>query len=163
MALIAVPTVVEEVTAQPSAQLVYADELRLSPSIDSSPVTKTDKADQPVAQSVSATEPVEALVVADKESALNPAVLADANGSKPISEVRASQQGQPYTVTGKIISAVNGWGGNGFYIQDSQGTGLYIYPGSSLGYATGDVVQLTGTLTNYKGELQLKDVTDHKS
>lgn len=28
LALIAVPTVVEEVTAQPSAQLVYADELK---------------------------------------------------------------------------------------------------------------------------------------
>ncbi|HEL0020028.1 TPA: nuclease, partial [Streptococcus equi subsp. zooepidemicus] len=96
LALIAVPTVVEEVTAQPSAQLVYADELRLSPSTDSSPVTKTDEADQPAAQSVSATEPVEALAIADKESALNPAVLADADGSQPIAVVRAGQEGQPY-------------------------------------------------------------------
>ncbi|HEL0639989.1 TPA: endonuclease/exonuclease/phosphatase family protein [Streptococcus equi subsp. zooepidemicus] len=162
LALIAGPTVIEEVTAQSSAQHVYADELRLSPSTDSSPAEKTSEDHRPAAQSVSVAEPVEALAIADKESALNTAVLADANGSKPISEVRASQQGQPYTVTGKIISAVNGWGGNGFYIQDSQGSGLYIYPGSALGYVTGDVVQLTGTLTNYKGELQLKDVTDHK-
>lgn len=121
LALIAGPTVIEEVTAQSSAQHVYADELRLSPSTDSSPVAKASEDHQPAAQSVSVTEPVEALAIADKESALNLAVLADANGSKPISEVRASQQGQPYTVTGKIISAVNGWGGNGFYIQDSQG------------------------------------------
>lgn len=82
----------------------------------------------------------------------------------PIATVRNSPQEASYTVAGKIISKVNAWGNQGFYIQDNSGQGLYIFPKSktSLGYNTGDSVQLTGTLTNYRGELQLGSLTDHK-
>ncbi len=34
--------------------------------------------------------------------------------STPITTVRSGAQGTEYTVSGKIISLVNGWGGNGF-------------------------------------------------
>ncbi|MGT2666100.1 endonuclease/exonuclease/phosphatase family protein [Streptococcus rifensis] len=81
----------------------------------------------------------------------------------PLSEIRNSGiQGQTYTVTGRIVSAVNGWGGNGFYIQDASGSGLYIYPRASLGYASGDVVELTGVLGAYNGEIQLTNISEHK-
>lgn len=80
----------------------------------------------------------------------------------PIAQVRAGQKGTEYTVTGKIISAVNGWGGNGFYIQGTDGAGLYVYPGSALGYKMGDTVQLTGILGDYNGELQLTKVSQHQ-
>ncbi|MGT2783902.1 endonuclease/exonuclease/phosphatase family protein [Streptococcus merionis] len=80
-----------------------------------------------------------------------------------LSEIRASGvQGNVYTVTGKIVSAVNGWGGQGFYIRDDSGAGLYVYPKKDLGYATGAVIQLTGTLGAFNNELQLVDVTEHK-
>ncbi|EHI69354.1 hypothetical protein STRIC_1536 [Streptococcus ictaluri 707-05] len=82
---------------------------------------------------------------------------------QPIEEVRKSPEKQAYTVYGKIISPVDGWGGKGFYIQDNSGSGLYIYPNKKdLGFKMGDVVELTGTLTQYKGELQLKDITASK-
>ncbi|MET3557554.1 putative extracellular nuclease [Streptococcus rupicaprae] len=80
-----------------------------------------------------------------------------------LADLRASGvQGQIYTVSGKVISAVNAWGGNGFYIQDASGAGFYIYPNKDvLGYNEGDFVQLTGTLSNFNGELQLIAITEH--
>lgn len=79
-----------------------------------------------------------------------------------IAQVRKGPEERPYTVTGKITSVINGWGGYGFYIQDSEGIGLYVYPQKDLGYSKGDIVQLTGTLTRFKGDLQLQQVTAHK-
>ncbi|MDQ8766078.1 hypothetical protein RFF73_11050, partial [Streptococcus ruminantium] len=40
--------------------------------------------------------------------------------------------------------------------------GIYVYPGSALGYQLGDTVQLTGTLGGFHGELQLTKVSQHK-
>lgn len=82
--------------------------------------------------------------------------------STPISTVRAGNLGSSYTISGKIISAVNAWGGHGFYLQGSDGAGLYIYPGAALNYQTGDTVQLTGTLGEYKGERQLTAISQHQ-
>ncbi|HIH9454713.1 TPA: endonuclease/exonuclease/phosphatase family protein [Streptococcus pyogenes] len=79
-----------------------------------------------------------------------------------IAQVRKGPEERTYTVTGKITSVINGWGGYGFYIQDSEGIGLYVYPQKDLGYSKGDIVQLTGTLTRFKGDLQLQQVTAHK-
>ncbi|VHC95422.1 endonuclease/exonuclease/phosphatase family protein [Streptococcus pyogenes] len=79
-----------------------------------------------------------------------------------IAQVRKGPEERTYTVTGKIMSVINGWGGYGFYIQDSEGIGLYVYPQKGLGYSKGDIVQLTGTLTRFKGDLQLQQVTAHK-
>ncbi|MDW7796652.1 endonuclease/exonuclease/phosphatase family protein [Streptococcus canis] len=169
LALVAVPTVVEEVVLQQHP--VYAEEV-LAPKAETPAVTGVKEAgaattplttieDTKPAPTTS-TVPQEAAGMGAEEMSVSPEVLANANGSQPISQVRTSPEGKPYTVTGKIISVVNGWGGNGFYIQDSNGTGLYIYPGKDLGYASGDIIQLTGTLTNFKGELQLKSITAHK-
>ncbi|MDV5976854.1 UNVERIFIED_CONTAM: endonuclease/exonuclease/phosphatase family protein [Streptococcus canis] len=169
LALVAVPTVVEEVVLQQHP--VYAEEV-LAPKAETPAVTGVKEAgaattplttieDTKPAPTTS-TVPQEAAGMGTEEMSVSPEVLANANGSQPISQVRTRPEGKPYTVTGKIISVVNGWGGNGFYIQDSNGTGLYIYPGKDLGYASGDIIQLTGTLTNFKGELQLKSITAHK-
>ena len=169
LALVAVPTVVEEVVLQQHP--VYAEEV-LAPKAETPAVTGVKEAgaattplttieDTKPAPTTS-TVPQEAAGMGTEEMSVSPEVLANANGSQPISQVRTSPEGKPYTVTGKIIRVVNGWGGNGFYIQDSNGTGLYIYPGKDLGYASGDIIQLTGTLTNFKGELQLKSITAHK-
>ncbi|GAY70574.1 endonuclease/exonuclease/phosphatase family protein [Streptococcus canis] len=169
LALVAVPTVVEGVVLQQHP--VYAEEV-LAPKAETPAVTGVKEAgaattplttieDTKPAPTTS-TVPQEAAGMGAEEMSVSPEVLANANGSQPISQVRTSPEGKPYTVTGKIISVVNGWGGNGFYIQDSNGTGLYIYPGKDLGYASGDIIQLTGTLTNFKGELQLKSITAHK-
>ncbi|HHJ9532336.1 LPXTG-motif cell wall anchor domain-containing protein [Streptococcus pyogenes] len=79
-----------------------------------------------------------------------------------IAQVRKGLEERTYTVTGKITSVINGWGGYCFYIQDSEGIGLYVYPQKDLGYSKGDIVQLTGTLTRFKGDLQLQQVTAHK-
>ncbi|MGG6832359.1 UNVERIFIED_CONTAM: endonuclease/exonuclease/phosphatase family protein [Streptococcus canis] len=169
LALVAVPTVVEEVVLQQHP--VYAEEV-LAPKAETPAVTGVKEAgaattplttieDTKPAPTTS-TVPQEAAGMGAEEMSVSPEVLANANGSQSISQVRTSPEGKLYTVTGKIISVVNGWGGNGFYIQDSNGTGLYIYPGKDLGYASGDIIQLTGTLTNFKGELQLKSITAHK-
>ncbi|MGT2744057.1 endonuclease/exonuclease/phosphatase family protein [Streptococcus phocae subsp. phocae] len=89
---------------------------------------------------------------------------ATATTSSPLSDVRNGQEGLAYTVSGQIISKVNAWGGNGFYLQDNSGQGLYVYPkNKSLGYQLGDRVTLTGTLKRFRSDLQLVDVTDHKS
>lgn len=169
LALVAVPTVVEEVTLQQHP--VYAEEVVVPKSEEpvAAGVEENGSATTPLAP-VETTQPApttpadsgNTTVAAKEETPASPEVMADANGSQPISDVRVSPEGKPYTVTGKIISVVNGWGGNGFYIQDSNGTGLYIYPEKNLGYASGDIIQLTGTLTNFKGELQLKKITAHK-
>ncbi|MDV5972846.1 hypothetical protein FMV2238Y02_03710 [Streptococcus canis] len=169
LALVAVPTVVEEVVLQQHP--VYAEEV-LAPKAETPAATgleETGAATTPLTTiedtkpaPTTPTVPQEAAGTGTEEMSVSPEVLANANGSQPISQVRTSPEGKPYTVTGKIISVVNGWGGNGFYIQDSNGTGLYIYPGKDLGYASGDIIQLTGTLTNFKGELQLKSITAHK-
>lgn len=82
--------------------------------------------------------------------------------SMPIAMVRSGRQGAAYTVSGKIISRVNSWGGNGFYLQGSDGAGIYVYPGSALSYQVGDTVQLTGTLGKFHGELQLTKVSQHQ-
>ncbi|MGG6795011.1 UNVERIFIED_CONTAM: endonuclease/exonuclease/phosphatase family protein [Streptococcus canis] len=169
LALVAVPTVVEEVVLQQHP--VYAEEV-LAPKAETPAVTGVKEAgaattplttiEDTKPAPMTSTVPQEAAGMGTEEMSVSPEVLANANGSQPISQVRTSPEGKPYTVTGKIISVVNGWGGNGFYIQDSNGTGLYIYPGKDLGYASGDIIQLTGTLTNFKGELQLKSITAHK-
>lgn len=82
--------------------------------------------------------------------------------TQSIDSVRQGEQNQTYTIAGKIISAVNGWGGHGFYLEDASGKGIYIYPKADLSYQTGDSIQLTGDLTNFRGELQLTKVRDHK-
>ncbi|MGV3331116.1 SpaA isopeptide-forming pilin-related protein [Streptococcus thoraltensis] len=77
----------------------------------------------------------------------------------PLAQVRDSEKGQKFTVSGKVISNVNAWGGNGFYIQDEAGDGLYVYPGKKQDVARGDTVQLDGTLGDFSGEVQLTKVS----
>ncbi|MGX9844036.1 endonuclease/exonuclease/phosphatase family protein [Streptococcus iniae] len=163
LALVAVSPVIEESFDQHNS--VYAEEIigpKTEPienvpkeTLESSTSLVTKEIENPLTESpLEVREATESLVA-------SPEVLADANGSKPIAEVKTSPQNQTYTVTGKIISAVDGWGGNGFYMQDSNGSGIYVYPGQALGYVSGDIIQITGQLTTYNGELQLKSISSH--
>ncbi|MDG3132950.1 DUF6359 domain-containing protein [Streptococcus suis] len=99
----------------------------------------------------------------DNSSSTNQPIVQNNIPSTPISTVRSGTIGTEYTVSGKIISLVNGWGGNGFYLQGNDGAGIYIYPGSALGYKLGDTVQLTGVLENFRGELQLSKISQHQA
>ena len=76
----------------------------------------------------------------------------------PLADVRQGEKGQEFTVQGKVISEVNAWGGNGFYIQDEAGTGVYVYPGKKQDVSRGDSVQFKGNLGDFNGELQLTKV-----
>lgn len=121
LALVAVPTVVEEVTLQQHP--VYAEEVVVPKSEEpvATGVEENSSATTPLAP-VETTQPApttpadsgNTTVAAKEETPVSPEVMADANGSQPVSDVRVSPEGKPYTVTGKIISVVNGWGGNGF-------------------------------------------------
>ncbi|MGT2832808.1 SpaA isopeptide-forming pilin-related protein, partial [Streptococcus halotolerans] len=77
----------------------------------------------------------------------------------PLAQARETEKGQTVTVSGKVISTVNAWGGNGFYIQDEAGDGLYVYPGKKQDVTRGDTVQLDGTLGAFSGEVQLTKVS----
>ncbi|WP_394121329.1 DUF6359 domain-containing protein [Planococcus donghaensis] len=57
-----------------------------------------------------------------------------------------------------IVTTETGfWGGNAFYVQDDT-AGIYVYT-SSATVAPGDLVRLTGTVSEYSGELQLQPNT----
>ncbi|RKY54030.1 MAG: hypothetical protein DRP93_05615, partial [Candidatus Neomarinimicrobiota bacterium] len=45
------------------------------------------------------------------------------------------------------------------YVQDDGGRGIYIFGSGMSGFARGTVVEITGTLSEYNGSLQIKDVT----
>ncbi|WP_162012627.1 DUF6359 domain-containing protein [Streptococcus sp. S784/96/1] len=80
----------------------------------------------------------------------------------PIAHLRTYEQGKEYSFLGKVISPVNAWGGQGFYVQDKSGAGIYVYPKQDLSFKQGDVVELTGTLSKYGSELQVVDITASK-
>ncbi|MDO4814496.1 MAG: DUF6359 domain-containing protein [Gemella sp.] len=80
----------------------------------------------------------------------------------PIAQLRNSEQGKEYSLVGKLISPTNAWGGQGFYLQDKSGAGIYVYPRRDLGLKQGDVVELSGKLSKYGSELQVADITASK-
>jgi DNA/RNA endonuclease YhcR with UshA esterase domain len=45
------------------------------------------------------------------------------------------------------------------YVQDDGGRGIYIFGSGMSGFARGTVVEVTGTLSEYNGSLQIKDIT----
>ena len=45
------------------------------------------------------------------------------------------------------------------YVQDDGGRGIYIFGSAMSGFVRGTVVEITGTLSEYNGSLQIKDVT----
>ncbi|MGT2828201.1 DUF6359 domain-containing protein [Streptococcus hillyeri] len=80
----------------------------------------------------------------------------------PIAHLRTSEQGKEYSFAGKVISPINAWGGQGFYVQDKSGAGIYVYPKKDLSLKQGDVVELSGKLSQYGSELQVVDITASK-
>lgn len=80
----------------------------------------------------------------------------------PIDHLRIAEQGKDYIFAGKVISPINAWGGQGFYVQDNSGAGIYVYPKKDLSLNQGDVVELSGTLSKYGSELQIVDITSSK-
>ncbi|GGE29392.1 endonuclease/exonuclease/phosphatase family protein [Streptococcus himalayensis] len=68
--------------------------------------------------------------------------------------------GDQTTIEGLVVSDVNAWGGNSFFVQADNQQGLFIYPKDSLGVEKGERVRLTGRVEEYSGALQLTTVTD---
>ncbi|MDN3439781.1 DUF6359 domain-containing protein [Planococcus sp. APC 3900] len=65
--------------------------------------------------------------------------------------------GELIQVEATVTTGTGFWGGNAFYVQDAT-AGLYVYT-SSATVAPGDTVRLTGTVSEYSGELQLQPNT----
>nr|WP_033541281.1 DUF6359 domain-containing protein [Planococcus sp. CAU13] len=62
--------------------------------------------------------------------------------------------GELIQVEATVTTGTGFWGGNAFYIQDET-AGLYVYT-TSAAVSPGDIVRLTGTVSEYSGELQLQ-------
>ena len=68
-----------------------------------------------------------------------------------------TMQGELVQVDATVTTGTGFWGGKAFYIQDET-AGMYVYT-SSAAVAPGDIVRLTGTVSEYGGELQLQPNT----
>lgn len=73
-----------------------------------------------------------------------------------LAEVR-TMQGELIQVDATVTTGTGFWGGNAFYVQDET-AGIYVYT-SSANVTPGDIVRLTGTVSEYSGELQLQPNT----
>lgn len=78
-------------------------------------------------------------------------------GEVSIAEARAAETGSTETITGVVTSPQGAWGNDGFYIQDETG-GLYVYQ-YDYDVNIGDKVKVTGKTSEYRGELQLEEVS----
>ena len=85
-------------------------------------------------------------------------------GTMPIAKVRGNGDNSPYenqsvSVTGIVTASYS----DGYYIQDDVNTrsGIYIYDGYHK-TMIGNVVQLTGTVTDYYGLTEIKSVSSYK-
>ena len=72
----------------------------------------------------------------------------------PISEARAKPVGTTVTVQG-IVTVKPGTFNRGFSIQDDTG-GIWVYPQDKFSFNIGDEVLVTGTIDNYKGQIEVK-------
>lgn len=68
-----------------------------------------------------------------------------------------TMQGELIQVEAIVTTGTGFWGGNAFYVQDET-AGLYVYT-SSATVSPGDIVRLTGSVSEYSGELQLQPNT----
>ena len=85
-------------------------------------------------------------------------------GSMPIAKVRGTGDNSPYenqsvSVTGIVTASYS----DGYYVQDDTNTrsGIYEYDANRK-TMIGNVVQLTGTVTDYYGLTEIKSVTSYK-
>ncbi|WP_353048256.1 DUF6359 domain-containing protein [Planococcus sp. ISL-110] len=85
-------------------------------------------------------------------------------GEAPPEATAVDSLAEARTMAGKLIqvdatvtTGTGFWGGNAFYAQDDT-AGMYVYT-SSAAVAPGDLVRLTGTVSEYGGELQLQPNT----
>lgn len=79
--------------------------------------------------------------------------------SYKISDIRSAADGITFTVTGRVTSTL----GTNIYIQDATG-GILLYTGTGTSVelpelSIGDEVQVTGVLTTYNGDRELKNFT----
>ncbi|MFC3212618.1 DUF6359 domain-containing protein [Planomicrobium okeanokoites] len=65
--------------------------------------------------------------------------------------------GELIQVEATVTTGTGFWGGKAFYVQDET-AGLYVYT-SNADVAPGDIVSLTGSVSEYNGELQLQPNT----
>jgi len=72
----------------------------------------------------------------------------------PIGEARTKPVGTTVTVQG-IVTVKPGTFNRGFSIQDDTG-GIWVYPQDKFSFNLGDEVLVTGTIDNYKGQIEVK-------
>nr|WP_249023496.1 DUF6359 domain-containing protein [Planococcus salinarum] len=89
-------------------------------------------------------------ILSEGEAPPEPTVVAS------VAEARAAV-GELIQVEATVTTGTGNWGGNAFYVQDDT-AGIYVYT-SSADAAPGDIVLLTGTVSEYGGELQLQPNT----
>ncbi|MGX7112834.1 endonuclease/exonuclease/phosphatase family protein [Gemella cuniculi] len=70
--------------------------------------------------------------------------------------------GQKVSVQGTVVSDVNVWGGMGFYVETSNGQGIFVYPKKDLAIKKGNVISFIGTVNLYNGQYQLTDIKNYK-
>ncbi|ANU27520.1 endonuclease [Planococcus versutus] len=68
-----------------------------------------------------------------------------------------TMQGELIQVDATVTTRTGIWGGNAFYVQDDT-AGMYVFT-SSADVSPGDIVRLTGGISEYGGELQLQPNT----
>ncbi|GKW45359.1 S-layer homology domain-containing protein [Planococcus sp. NCCP-2050] len=76
-----------------------------------------------------------------------------------VAEARTSA-GELIQVDAIVTTGTGFWGGNAFYVQDET-AGIYVYT-NSADVSPGDKVRLTGSVSEYSGELQLQPNTVEK-
>lgn len=76
-----------------------------------------------------------------------------------VAEARISA-GELIQVDAIVTTGTGFWGGNAFYVQDET-AGIYVYT-NSADVSPGDKVRLTGSVSEYSGELQLQPNTVEK-
>ncbi|MFM1581692.1 endonuclease/exonuclease/phosphatase family protein [Helcococcus bovis] len=82
----------------------------------------------------------------------------DSDEITPIKKLFSSELDKIYKIEGTVISKSGIFGKNGFYIQDDEGYGIYVNNEYRINLLPGYKVILKGTLDNYFGLLELKNV-----
>ena len=79
-----------------------------------------------------------------------------------IQEARAGENGEVFTVVGTVANGTAESGNaffNTIYIQDEEGNGINVFPIDDSNIRRGDIVQVTGSVSEYIGDKQLSAIS----
>lgn len=101
-----------------------------------------------------------------------PGSMCDTTPATTIPQVQGSGAtsplvGKSVTVRGVVVGDLQVGGFNGYFLQDAKGDGnaatsdgVFVYAPNGKDVAVGDVVQLTGSVAEFKGQTQIQAVSD---